>query len=273
MDRRRSQWRVPLSLPDEPPILTLPRYRVLVRSLPRPTLLQMQQFAVFVSNAHSWYKHLTYLPPGEPFQFFLDTGAGTQRAISPQGSVNAIPRTECGEHYSWLPTAEYRERFGYLAYSRSVGTATHVLSDDGTVLTESDVAPYVYDLTARRLVQVPAKVLKAGRAFVSGVAHTGGTDERTWQGMVRVKTPLEWPEESGGVEAVKKILDRCRVLEEDPSRIEYVNRETLDPTQDIGPWFVDFPLYQLLEPERQRQRAGMVAAMKRVIELVGTSAV
>jgi hypothetical protein len=262
-----------LSSPDKPPILTLPRYRILVRSLPRPTHLQMQQFAVFVSNAHSWYKHLAYLPPGEPFQFFLDPGAGTQRAISPQGSVNAIPRTERGEHYSWLPTAEYRERFGYLAYSRSVGSAFHVLSDDGTMLTESDVAPYVYDLTARRLVQVPAKVLKAGRAFVSGVAHTYGADYRSWQGMVRVNTRLDWPEESGGVEAVKKILDRCRVLEEDPSRIEYLRRAPLDQNYDPGLVFVDFPLYQLLEPERQRQRAGMVAAMKRVIELVGTSSV
>jgi hypothetical protein len=233
----------------------------------------MQQFAVFVSNAHSWYKHLPYLPPGEPFQFFLDPGAGTQRAISPQGSVNAIPRTECGEHYSWLPTAEYRERFGYLAYSRSVGTATHVLSDDGTVLTESDVAPYVYDLTAHRLVQVPAKVLKAGRAFVSGVAHTHGTDKRPWLGMVRVNTRLSWPEESGGVEAVTKILARCRMLEEEPSRIEYVKPEAIDPNDDFYARFVDFPLYQLLGPERQRQRAGMVATMKRVIELVGTSAV
>lgn len=260
-----------MSSPDKPPIVTLPRYRVLVRSLPRPTLLQMQQFAKFVSNAHSWYKHLPYLPPGLPFQFFLDPGAGMQRAISPQGSINAIPRTECGKHYSWLPTAEYRKRFGYLAYSRSVGTAVHVLSSDGSRLTESDVAPYVYDFTARSLVQVPAKVLKAGRAFVSAVAHTGGTDERAWQGMVRVKTPLEWPEESGGVEAVRKILDRCRVLEKDPSRKEYANLETLGPNEDRDVLFVDYPLYQLLEPERQRQRAGMVAAMKRVIELVGTS--
>ena len=211
-------------------------------------------------------------PLASPFQFFLDPGAGTQRTISPQGSVNAILRTERGQHYSWLPTAEYQERFGYLAYSRSVGTASHVLSDDGTVLTESDVAPCVYDFIAHRLVQVPAKVLKAGRAFVSGVAHTGGTDERVWQWMVEANARFEWPEESGGVEAVKRILDRCRVLEEDPSRKEY-NRETLDPNEDVNVRFVDFPLYQLLGPERQRQRAGMVAAMKRVIELVDRSSV
>lgn len=187
-----------MSCPDKPPILTLPRYRVLVRSLPRPTLLQMQQFAMFVSNAHSWYKHLPLRPPGGPFSSSSIRGAGTQRAISPQGAVNAIPRTERGEHYSWLPTAEYRERFGYLAYSRSVGTVTHVVSDDGTVLTESDVAPCVYDFTAHRVAQVPATVLKAGRAFVSGVAHTYGTNYHFWLRMVRVNTRVNWPEESGG---------------------------------------------------------------------------
>lgn len=72
-----------MSVPDKP-LLTLPQYRVLVRSLPQPTLVQMQQFALFVSNANSWYKHLLYLPPGEPFQFFLDPGAGMQLAVSRQ---------------------------------------------------------------------------------------------------------------------------------------------------------------------------------------------
>ena len=90
--------------------------------------------------------------------------------------------------------------------------------------------------------------------------------------MVEANARFEWPEESGGVEAVKRILDRCRVLEEDPSRKEY-NRETLDPNEDVNVRFVDFSLYQLLGPERQRQRAGMVAAMKRVIELVDRSSV
>lgn len=89
-----------MSIP-ESPVLTLPQYRVLVRSLPRPTLVQMQHFALFVSNANSWYKHLQYLPPGEPFQFFLDPGAGMQLAVSLQGSVDALSRAKCGFHYSW----------------------------------------------------------------------------------------------------------------------------------------------------------------------------
>jgi hypothetical protein len=232
----------------------------------------MQQFAVFVSNAHSWYRDLPYLPPGLPFYFFLDPAAGMQLAVSAQDSVDAIHRSERGVHYSWLPTAEYRDRFGYLAYSRITGTNFSSLSDDGTWLISSDIGSRIYDPTLHRLFQLPTQVRRVGRAFVSAVAHTGGTDYRSWLGMVRMNTPLDWPEESGGVEAVTKILDRCRVLERDPSRKEYVKPEAVDPNEDLSASFVDFPLFQLLGPERQRQRAGMVAAMKRVVELVDTSA-
>ena len=261
----------PMSIPERP-LLTLPQYRILVRSLPRPTLVQMQQFAQFVSTAHSWYKHLPYLPPGAPFQFFLDPGAGMQLAITPQGSVDARSRAECGFHYSWVPTAGYRDQFGYLAYSRSVGTSCSERLDDGTWLISSDVGSSVYDATTRRLCPLPAPVLEAGRAFISGVAHPGGTDARRWKWMDEAKTRVEWPEESGGSEAVARIVDRSRVLEEDPSRIEYVKRETVDRNQYSDLMFVDYPLYQLLEPERQRQRAGMVAAMTRVVALVNRSA-
>lgn len=58
------------------PILSLEEYRKVIAPLPIPTLAQEQQFLEFVSNAHSWYKHLPYLPPGQPFQFFLDPAAG-----------------------------------------------------------------------------------------------------------------------------------------------------------------------------------------------------
>ena len=255
------------------PRLTLPEYRILVKSLPRPTLSQMQQFAVFVSNAHSWYKYLPYLSPGLPFYFFLDPAAGMQLAVSPQDSVDAIHRSEGGFHYSWLPTDENRNRFGYLAYSRITGTDFSSRSDDGTWLISSDVGSRIHDRASHRLFQLPTQVRRVDRAFVSAVAHTGGTDYRSWMGMVRMNTPLDWPEESGGVETVRKILDRCRVLEKDPSRKEYLKPEAVDPNEDIYARTVDYPLYQLLDPERKRQHAGMVSAMKRVIELVDKSSV
>ena len=260
-----------MSVPDKP-LLTLPQYRVLVRSLPRPTLVQMQQFALLVSHAHSWYKRLPYLPPGAPFQFFLDPGAGMKLTVRPQGSVDARPHAKCGFHYSGLPTAEYRDQFGYLAYSWIADTSFAQRFGDGPRRIRSDTAPFVYDVSTQSLCPLPAPVLEAGRAFVSGVAHPGGTDARRWKWMDEAKTRVEWPEESGGSEAVARIVERSRVLEEDPSRIERVKPDAVDPHQYLDLMFLDYPLYQLLEPERQRQRAGMVAAMTRVVALVNRSA-
>jgi hypothetical protein len=248
--------------------LTLPQYRALVASLPTPTPLQMQQFSEFVSHAHSWYKHLPLLPPGAPVQFFLDPAAGLQLVAGPAGTVEATPRGEAGFHYSWLPTTEYRHRFGYLAFSRSLGTSVSFESPDGTRFIGSDDAPCVYDSVARGLLELPGEVLEVGRAFISGIVHTLGADHGRWQLYMDHSAHLNLPEESGGVEAVAKIRERCRVLRDDPSRVEYLAPRDLSPTQNFNLVDVDFPLYQILEMERQRQRAGMVAAMTRVVELV-----
>ena len=51
---------------------TLEEYREALEGVPRPTDEQIAGFAAFVCKAHSWYKHLPLLPPGVPFQFFLD---------------------------------------------------------------------------------------------------------------------------------------------------------------------------------------------------------
>jgi hypothetical protein len=45
--------------------------------------------------------------------------------------------------------------------------------------------------------------------------------------------------------------------------------EDLGPEDDANLVVVDLPLYRLLEPERRRQKAAMVEAMKRVVQLVG----
>lgn len=251
-------------------VLTLPQYRALVTSLTMPTLLQMQQFAEFVAGAHSWYKHLPLLPPGQPLQFFLDPAAGMQLVAKSGGIVEATPRIERGFHYSWLPTTEYRDRFGYLAFSRSSGTSVSLLLRDGSQLIESDDVASVFDFTIRTACQLPEEVIQAGGAFISGIVHTLGADHRLWQRVIDRNPRLDWPEESGGLETVAKIRDRCRVLREDPSRLERLKPKDLDPGQDPNLVMVDLPLYRILEPERQRQRAGMVAAMRRVVDLAIT---
>lgn len=95
---------------------TLARYRLIVSDLPRPT---ESQIADFVGHAHSWYKHMRLRVTRSRLHFFLDPGAGMQRVGYLDGKVKVVRRAEQGLHYSWIPTEEYRTRFGHLAFSRT----------------------------------------------------------------------------------------------------------------------------------------------------------
>src|SRR4051812_1821261 len=101
--------------------LTVGDYRDLLGATSVPSREQMGAFALFVSTAHSWYKHLPTLPPGVPMIFYLDPGAGAQRIVNIFGRVREAERIERGFHYSSLPTTEYRNRFGHAAFAAAAG--------------------------------------------------------------------------------------------------------------------------------------------------------
>ena len=51
---------------------TLEEYRAATYHLTRPSRAQLEAFALHVSQAHSWYKSLSFEPPGSAFCFFID---------------------------------------------------------------------------------------------------------------------------------------------------------------------------------------------------------
>jgi hypothetical protein len=247
-------------------VLTLQEYQEIVASMPKPTIQQMESFAEFVCTAHSWYKHLPTMPPGCPFQFFLNPGIGLQLIVNDwSGKVKAISRYENGFHYSCLPTNEYRKRFGYLAYSRSVGTSVSLRLNDGTHLVPSDDVPEIFDPIKGTTAQVPLEVMDAGVAYLSGLVHIEG--ENMLIGRFLEKPHFDWTEESGGREVFAKIIKRCKELSEDYSAIQRISSENLN-----GRFWdlltIDYPLYQLLEAERERQKRGIVDAISRVLNLL-----
>lgn len=246
----------PTTVPQSP---NLAQYKANVAALPSPTLVQMQQFAEFISHAHSWYKGLALFPPGTAIQVFLDPAGGMQLERSSEGDVEALPRTEWGFHYSLLPTNEYRERFGYLGFSRtSIAKAWR----DGNLHIGSDGC--YYDPNLRQLQHLPPEVLEAGRAFISGIIHTLGANP--WLFMIHSRNvPPDFPRDT-----LAQIRKRCSELEEDPTKTERLELSDLRASKDFCLTQVDYPLYQILEPERQRQRTGLVNAMTRVIDIVGT---
>jgi hypothetical protein len=249
--------------------LRLSEYRALVRSLPVPTPLQVRHFAEFVAGAHSWYKHLSLLRANEPLQFFLDPAAGMQHTHAADGSVTAAPRYARGLHYSWLPTAEYRERFGYLAFSKSSGTSVSLQSADGSRQIAADDVPCVYDPAARASYQLPEEALMAGRAFISGVVHELASNRSLWQRLIERRERFDDVlERVDSLELGQRILDRCGVLKEDPSRAEPASPQEGAAFHEMRLAAFDFPLHQLVEAERQRQIEGMSSAAARLVRLV-----
>ena len=111
----------------------------------RPSPDQYCEFARYLCEAHSWYKHIPLLS-GRPFVVFVapDAGIGRQVAVlekegekvtefslvtPPEGPefTEEHPRL----HYSWQTTREYRSRFGFLDYSCSDATDEGYRRDAG----------------------------------------------------------------------------------------------------------------------------------------------
>jgi hypothetical protein len=248
------------------PVLSLAAYRSMCETLPLPTEEQMDAFALFVSDAHSWYKHLSLFPPGVAFRFFLDPSAGMQRIITADGHVNVEERTERGFHYSWIPTAEYRKKYGYMAFSQSNGTRAADASNSKRVKVSSDGVPEVYDPRRQALVRLPGEVVVAGTALITGLVHVGGSQSlRYWFHWL---DRVEWPEESGGQETLTKIYERCELLARDPGQTSRLSAGDPRLREEVNLLFADYPLYELVLPERKRQLASMVAAMRRICTLV-----
>ena len=171
----------------------------------------MDAFAKFVCGAHSSYKHLPYYPPGKPLLFFVDPAAGMDLTFHTD-RVEATPRLERGFHYSWIPTHEYREKFGHLAFSRTSGTTVYRVAADCTVLAPGDDVPAIYDPVARSLRRLPAEVVAAGVALVSGIVHPDSTDPQLVLQFANERARAAWPEESGGRQGRGSDLDPVDAL-------------------------------------------------------------
>lgn len=176
-----------------------PKYLELAASLPRPSAEQTERFVEYVAGAHSWYKHLPLLPPGNPFFVYLDPNAGADVSFSAGRAVvsERVDRSRAF-HYTWMTTGEYRERFGHWQYAASGGpaffsaesgpiaqlagpsrltcsklrqaTEDHLLARIALALASADRTPRVVD-EAGGLVDVSPEVLARGHCLLTGLVH------------------------------------------------------------------------------------------------------
>jgi hypothetical protein len=196
-----------------------------------------------------------------------------QQVVDANGVLQVVEREEKGFHYSWIPTKEYRTRFGYLAFSRSRGSSVSLVRADGARLIPSDNAAVVYDPKRAQLCALPEVLLHAGTTMVSGLVHTLAAGFLWHRSLDWTHLP-DWPAESGGTGTIQRIADRCRLLMADRSKEERLTFDEWSASkdarerEDIHLTCVDLPLYRLLEPEKRREQRLMVKAMHRVFDII-----
>jgi hypothetical protein len=249
---------------EDVPVLELAKYRTLVQEIPAPTDGQIADFATFVSEAKSWYKHLPPFALGAPFYFFVDPCAGLDRVRLPGGTAAFFERTEGTEpfHHSWMTTETYQARFGCLSFCCERGSELFrpvaVPLDDGTevkgFLDNNPSHPIIYPM-ADQPFRIPKQVLEPGRAEITGVVHRLAATVWFWQRVfLDASHDVTWPEETGGPSIVTRIRERCVAIGDD-SHTAIAGAP--DPKIEV-----------LVRPERERMQMEMVFAMRRMRHLV-----
>lgn len=165
----------------ELPEMDLDAYRHWIREASRPTRTQIKAFVDYVAGARSWYKHLPLMRPGVPVQFYIDPYAGMDRLVLATGEIRLRERThQIGAfHYSWMPTAEYRERFGCLAFSCAKGSPlfTDEVLDGEPVLVDHNCLFPELRVSSNDAFAPPKAVLDAGRCDITALIHPRATAE------------------------------------------------------------------------------------------------
>jgi hypothetical protein len=242
--------------------MTLSDYRSIVAGLPAPTVPQMEGFARFVCEAHSWYKGLPLYRPGTRFCVFVDPFAGYDR-VSSAGELRFAVREKQGFHYSAITTREYHERFGHLAYSWVAGKDAERAAAGHGRSPGNDIAAVANKHGRLRLL--PPEIIRAGTVRLTAAVHPTSAACPWWD----LRAPqdadeIDWPEESGGLEVLRKIFARCREVRETRSGTGLVEFDG-----ELGLHLVDPVLHALLSPERERQQRTIAQAVHRVYVLLG----
>lgn len=149
-------------------------YIDLIRQLPRPTMEQTALFASYITEAHSWYKHLPLLPR-VPFYLYLDPNAGKNIIRTRTGEIAVLEITNDSNkfHYTWQTTKEYRERFGIWNYHAEYGSRFLMVSDGGVVTDPRDKELQIFAPFSNQgpWVQVPLVLQELAQVNLSSIIH------------------------------------------------------------------------------------------------------
>lgn len=243
------------------PEMNIDAYRALVGAVAAPTDSQIEAFADYVASAHSWYKHLPLLPPGVAFHFYLDPNAGMDQLVHASGEVTVRARTPDTEsfHYGWMTTADYRERFGCLAFSCAAGSSvfgTDLVGEE-TVLVDSNTLHPVLQVDRDSTKRPPKRILDAGTCSLTALVHPRATGSLV---AMRLAAPMRKHRVAPAVKdeiwgAIKGLWDRQQ-------------DKTVDEEDRIEAMVANPEWVALVQQQRARHRQAMIDAMRRMRRMV-----
>lgn len=213
------------------PPLSLAQYHALLRSadgrasdapLPCPSEGQIGAFVRYFQTQHSWYKHLPLTPPGAEFFVFLDPGAGMliHRDAAGRATLRNVDAGDQLFHYSMLPTAQYKERFGLLNARNEQAPGFELHAGDGTSDAYVSGPGILVDGVLRAL---PQEIREAGRVELTALIHPNASASWLWEESLGTHAgdempidetrlySLRWPDETGGRRTLDAIARALRL--------------------------------------------------------------
>ena len=239
------------------PEMDIDAYRQLVDAVAPPTDSQIDAFADYVASAPSWYKHLPLQPPGVDFHFYIDPNAGMDHLVHASGEVTVRARTPDTEsfHYAWMTTADYRARFGCLAFSCAAGPSvfgTDLVGEE-TVLVDGNSLHPVLQVERDSAKRLPKQILEMGTCSLTALVHPRATASLVAMRLASRmrKSPVASAVKDEIWDAIKGLWDRQQdKAASDEDRIEAMAGNTQ--------WAA------LIEQQRARHRQAMIESMRRM---------
>jgi hypothetical protein len=237
--------------------LEMPDYMEVVRELPRPSEQQIDNFIDYVAAAHSWYKHLPLLPPGSDFYFFFDLNSGCDLVIE-SGNAHYRERKKHGFHYSAEGVVATTPSKAQVRWPQG-GDVDELLD---TIEQAEAAGPRILTQD-QHWVALPQEILVAGQVQLTAVIHPVFSGVWVWKWastrlIGKDKSALRWPEETGGPDALLKILD---IVKSNPQGV--FKEISGSPILEFHP-----EIHSLVDAERRRQKKLVREAIQRVIHLL-----
>lgn len=248
--------------------MTLDEYVASLNGIPVPTQAQMFAFAVHIATrTHSWYKKLPMTLPGVPFHVFLDPHAGCDRAELDDGTLIAIERTTVGARDFMLPTAAYREAFGYLSYSTARQPDLGKPDDVSVEYLSSSERPAGAEAQSGSL---PDEVIFKGCAYLNAFAHPWLYSPQLLllEDYASRNIEMHWPREFGGKPALDALIGESRGNPIQPALSDEARAELLQRYPYAKDDVFSFEALNIAGPEQRRQLDGLFDATQRVAVLV-----